>query len=117
MRRYGARPTYGGGVYEKITPYLYCTSPGHRFTRSQFAVVAAAPLVIISLIGALCVAFVPYGGWLAVPLGIHLGGCVGDLWVLGILARLPKGTTLEDLVTGACASCIRPSSVVLDSRR
>ena len=100
MSYYGATPAYGAGVYKKLTLYFYCTAPGYRFTRSQFAVIAAAPLMVISLVGGLCAAFVPYGGWLAVPVGLHLGGCVGDVWILGVLARLPRGTELEDLKTG-----------------
>lgn len=100
MRRYDARPEYGAGVLNKFLPYFYCTAPSHEFTRAQFAVVSAAPMVIISLVGALCVAFAPFGGWLVVPLGAHLGGCIGDLWFLGILSRHPRGTLLEDLKTG-----------------
>ncbi len=100
MRWYGARPKYGAGLYKNVMPYLSCTAPGRRFTRAQFAAVSAAPLVVISLVGALCVAFVPLGGWLTVPVGAHLGGCIGDIWFLGIMARLPRGTLLEDLVTG-----------------
>lgn len=100
MRWYGARPEYGVGLYKNVMPYLSCTSPGHGFTRGQFAAVSVAPLVVISLVGALWVAFVPFGGWLAVPVGAHLGGCIGDIWFLGIMARLPRGTILEDLVTG-----------------
>lgn len=99
MRRCGARPKYGAGTFNKVFPYFYCTAPGHKFTRSQFAVISAAPAVVISLVGALCVAFVPLGGWLVAPLGFHLGGCVADLWFLGLLARQPKGTLFEDFET------------------
>ena len=88
MKRYGAHPEYRAGLLKKAIPYLGCTSPGHEFTRTQFAAVSAAPLVVVSLLGALCVAFVP------------LGGCIGDIWFLGIIARLPRGTILEDLTTG-----------------
>jgi hypothetical protein len=96
----GARPQYGAGLYKHVMPYFYCTSPGHGFTRAQFAAVSAAPLVLVSSAGALSVAFVPLGGWLVVPLGVHLGGCIGDIWFLGIIARLPQGTVLENLATG-----------------
>ena len=100
MRRFGASPSYGAMMLYGMVPCFYCTSPGHRFTRSQFAVVSAAPLLAISLVGGLCVALVPYGGWLVLPLGFHLGGCVGDLWFLGIIAIQPRGTLLEDTMTG-----------------
>ena len=61
MRRFGGKPSYGGGVMYGILPYFYCTSTGTRFTKTQFAVVSAVPMVAISLISALLVAFVPYG--------------------------------------------------------
>ena len=100
MACFGARPQYGAGLFGHVMPYVYCTSPGHGFTRTQFAAISAAPLAIISSVGAVCVAFVPLGGWLVIPLGVHLGGCIGDIWLLGIIARLPRNTVLEDLATG-----------------
>ncbi len=115
MKRYGAQPKYGAGTFSKVFPYFYCTAPGNKFTKSQFAVIGAAPVVVISLVGALCVAFLPLGGWLVAPLGFHFGCCVGDLWFLGLLARQPKGTLLEDLETGVRIH--RPAArVMLDSR-
>lgn len=100
MRRYGARPSYGAGTFYKVMPYFYCTAEGYRFTRRQYAVVALAPAALISLAGALWIAFLPYGGWLLVPLGFHLGGCIGDFWMLGLVLRQPQGTCLEDRKTG-----------------
>ncbi len=100
MSGYGAKPEYGAGVLYKVMPYFFCTAPGHKFTKQQFAVVSAAPAVMISLVGALCVALVPLGGWLVIPLGIHLAGCIGDFWFLGMISRQPQGTLIEDLRTG-----------------
>jgi hypothetical protein len=100
MRRFGARPEYGAGVMYRFMPYLYCTASGHEFTRGQFIAITAAPALVISALGALWVSLLPYGGWLVVPLGLHLGGCVGDLWVLGVLLRQPAGTLVEDTRTG-----------------
>ena len=71
---------------------------------------------MISLVGAVCVAFVPYGGWLVIPLGFHLGGCVGDLWFLGMIARQPQGTVIEDLRTGVRFHRPAVWSGMLDSR-
>lgn len=82
MRRFGGEPSYGRGMIYGILPYFYCTSTGTKFTKAQFTIVSAAPMVALSLIGALIVARVPYGGWFVVPLGLHLGGCIGDLWFL-----------------------------------
>jgi hypothetical protein len=117
MTRYGARPEYGAGVWYGFLPYLCCTAPGHKFTKRQFAVVSAAPGVVISLVGAFCVAFVPYGGWLVAPLGFHLGGCIGDLWFLGLVARQPRGTLLEDTRTGVRFHRPAARERVLDSPR
>ncbi|MDQ3327661.1 MAG: DUF3267 domain-containing protein [Chloroflexota bacterium] len=100
MRLFGGRPRYGVGVMGKILPYFYCTAEGERFTRAQFATVALAPTVAISLLGALAVAYLPYGGWLVLPLGLHLGGCIGDVWVLGVVLKQPRGTMIEDMKTG-----------------
>lgn len=100
MGRFGARPSYGGGIYRKVMPYFYCTAAGHTFTGSQFAAVSAAPALVISLVGVICVAFVPYGGWLVAPLGLHLAGCIGDLWFLALIFRQPQLTRFEDLKTG-----------------
>lgn len=117
MSRYGARPEYGFGVWHRFLPYFYCTAPGYKFTRRQFAVVSAAPAVAISLLGAFCVALVPQGGWLVAPLGFHLGGCIGDFWFLGMIARQPRGTLLEDTRTGVRFHRPVFRGAVLDSLR
>lgn len=100
MRAFGASPSYGAGVLYRALPYLYCTAPGHRFTGGQFAAVSVAPAAVISLAGAAWVAFLPFGGWMVVPLGLHLGGCVGDVWFLALLLRRSRGELVEDLKTG-----------------
>ncbi len=100
MRAFGARPTYGAGVLGKVVPYLYCTAPGHLFTRTQFIAVALAPFVVISLVGMLWVVYGPAGGWLVVPLGFHVGGCIGDFTATALILTKPRGTLVEDLRTG-----------------
>ena len=100
MRAFGARPTYGATLLGRALPVFYTTAEGHRFTRAQFVVVALAPLVTVSLLGGLLVTLVPATGWLVVPLGIHLGGCIGDLWLTGLTLLQPRGTLVEDHKTG-----------------
>jgi len=100
MRLFGGRPRYGVGAMGKILPYFYCTAEGERFTRAQFAAVALAPMLALSLLGGLAVAYLPYGGWLVLPLGLHLGRCIGDFWVLGVVLMQPRGTLIEDMKTG-----------------
>lgn len=100
MRLFGGHPRYGVGAMGKVLPYFYCTAEGEKFTRAQFATIALTPAVAISLLGGLAVAYVPYGGWLALPLGLHLGGCIGDVWVLTVVLAQPRGTMVEDMRTG-----------------
>jgi hypothetical protein len=100
MARFGARPTYGWGAIGGVPGYLYCTAHEHRFSRLQFAAIALAPCLLISSIGALAIATLPWGGWLVVPLGFHFGGCVGDFWAVALVLSKPRGTQVEDLQTG-----------------
>src|SRR5690606_317700 len=74
---FGGKPEYGAIMIGKVMPALYCTSPGTRFTRAQFIVIALAPAVVIGLGTAVAIAALP-AGWLVVPAAMHLGGCVGD---------------------------------------
>lgn len=101
MRAFGARPSYGiGAVAGGLLPYFYCTAPGHRFSRGQYISVALTPALVVSLVGALWTAFLPLGGWLVVPLGLHLGGCISDFWLTVLVLRKPGGTLVEDRKTG-----------------
>jgi hypothetical protein len=99
MLAFRARPTFGVVLVGRVLPALYATSVGHRFSRGQYLTVAAAPAVVISVVGfLLCIG--PLGGYLIVPLAIHLGGCVGDLFACGRVLRERPGTEFEDLRDG-----------------
>lgn len=100
VRGFGAAPTYGAMMMGKVMPVFYCTSVGHRFTRRQFLVILMAPLVLVSLICAVLILALPLSGWLVVPAAIHLGGCVGDLWMAVVVLREPGDTLVEDRKTG-----------------
>jgi hypothetical protein len=99
MLAVGARPTFGALLVARVMPAFYATSVGHRFSRAQYMTVAAAPAVAISVIGFL-LCFGSWGGYLIVPLAIHLGGCVGDFFAVGRVLREPRGTEFEDLRDG-----------------
>ncbi len=99
MLAFRARPTFGAVLVGRVLPALYATSVGHRFSRGQYLTVAAAPAVVISVLGFL-LCFGPWGGYLIVPLAIHLGGCVGDGFACWRLLRERPGTGLEDLRDG-----------------
>jgi len=99
MLAFGARPTFGAVLVANVMPALYATSVGHRFTRPQYFVVAAAPGVLISAVGfGLC--WEGLTAYLLAPLAIHLGGCVGDGAAVWRLMREPAGTLCEDLKDG-----------------
>lgn len=100
VRRFGGVPTYGAMMMGKVMPVLYCTSEGQQFTKGQFLAILVAPLVVLGIGCALLVALLPWGGWLVLPAAVHLGGCVGDLWMAAAVLRLPTGTRVEDRKTG-----------------
>ncbi|HEX9099377.1 MAG TPA: DUF3267 domain-containing protein [Candidatus Dormibacteraeota bacterium] len=99
MLAFRARPSFGVVLVGGAMPALYATSAGHRFSRSQYLTVAATPAVVISVLGFLLCSG-PWGGYLIVPLAIHLGGCVGDAFACGRVLRERPGTEFEDLRDG-----------------
>jgi hypothetical protein len=99
MRLFGARPRFGVTAVAGLLPALYTTAPGHVFTRRQYLGVAVAPAVALSTLGFLA-CFSPFGGYLVVPLAIHLSGCVGDAAATERVLRQPAGTGCEDLRDG-----------------
>jgi hypothetical protein len=100
MRLLGARPRFGVGLMARWAPVVYTTAPGHRFTRPRYLAVTAAPAVLISALGLLACWLTPFGGYLALPLALHLGGCVGDLAAIRRLLPERPGVTVEDLRDG-----------------
>lgn len=100
MRRFGIRARYGWGQVAGLPGYLYCTAPGARFTRIRYLAIALAPFLLVSALGILAIAMLPWGGWLVLPLAFHFGGCVGDFWAVALILRRPRGTQIEDLESG-----------------
>jgi hypothetical protein len=100
MRRMGATPSFGADVLHRILPVFYTTAPGHWFSGREYLVVALAPMVVVSGLGAAWVAFGPFGKELWQPLALHLAGCMGDLWITGLILRQPAHTTFEDRPDG-----------------
>src|SRR5438309_1923317 len=99
MRLFGARPRFGVTMVAGLLPALYTTAPGHVFGRMQYVSVAVAPALVLSALGFVaCLS--PFGGYLVVPLAIHLSGCVGDAHATLRTLRQPAGTGCEDLQDG-----------------
>ncbi|MEO7003495.1 MAG: DUF3267 domain-containing protein [Ktedonobacterales bacterium] len=96
----GGRPRFG----LKLPFAAYCTAPNQLFTRNGYLAVALAPLIALSLLGAVVI-------WLAPDLGAcllfgfvgNVAGAVGDLVVSGEIARLPANTLIADDETGYTA--------------
>ena len=99
MRCYGARPIFGATLVAVALPALYVAAPGHRFSRGQFLVIAAAPAGLISVLGLLD-GISPWGALLILPLAAHLAGCSGDAAIFWQVARQARGTIVEDRKDG-----------------
>lgn len=78
--------------------YASASAPGWYFPRWQYILVGLAPLVAITLIGVVCLAWLPASlilpTWLI--LVFNTSGAVGDLWVVGNLLRFPATTYILD---------------------
>lgn len=110
IRLLGGRPTFGfGRTEEGGMAFFYTTAPGQVFTRTQFVVVALAPLVVLGALLAWWVWGGPYGGWLVLPAALHLSGCVGDLGLTWVVLRQPRGTLVEDRKAGVAFHDARPA--------
>jgi hypothetical protein len=99
MVAFGSRPTFGVLKNDGFPIGLYATSPGHRFSKSQYLIVALAPLAILGPIGILA-CWLPNGGYLVVPFAAHLAGCIGDLTIVWHVLRAPAGVACEDMQDG-----------------
>lgn len=94
FRYYGGEPRYGVGVAHFVFPYAYATSD-HRFSRNQFLVVLLAPLVALTLVGAVAMLVLEWG-WLVVPLAANAGGAVADVWMAATLFGYLASVSVED---------------------
>jgi hypothetical protein len=99
VRLFGGRPRFGAGVKGGM-PYLYVTDPGRRFGRNRFLAVALAPLILIDLVALAVLLLRPSWSWAAPALVGNTSGAVGDLWVAGLLVRLPSWAEVEDRALG-----------------
>jgi hypothetical protein len=79
--------------------YAYAAAPGWYFPRGQYMLVSLAPLVLLSLLGLIVLAFVPAGWFLAVIsfIAFNGSGAVGDLAVFLWLLRQPSTCLAYDV--------------------
>ena len=106
---FGARPEFGiVRVGRSGVPLaLFATALGHLFTRRQYLIVTAAPMVILSLAG-IPACLSPLGGYLWLPFAWHLGGCVGDAIIIWRTLRQPADVLCQDL--DDCTRFVRRAS-------
>jgi len=79
--------------------YAYAAAPGWYFPRNQYMLVSLAPLVLLSLLGLVALAFVPTGWFLAVIsfIAFNGSGAVGDLAVFFWLLSQPSTCLAYDV--------------------
>jgi len=79
--------------------YAYAAAPGWYFPRGQYMLVSLAPVVLLSLLGLVVLAFVPPGWFLAVIsfVAFNGSGAVGDLAVFYWLLRQPSTCLAYDV--------------------
>lgn len=88
----------------KLPLAAYCTAPGQLFTQAGYTVVALAPLVALSVAGAIVTWVAPHVGvYLLLGLAGNVSGAVGDLWTIARVRRLPAGALIEDTEAGYTA--------------
>jgi hypothetical protein len=95
---FGARPEFGVVRVGRsgVPMAVYTAARGHFFTRRQYLVVTAAPMVILSLAG-IPACLSPLGGYLWLPFAWHLGGCIGDAIIVWRTLHQPADVLCQDL--------------------
>ncbi len=96
MRLFGAHPIYGilwsAGAF-------YATSPGYPYTRQQYLIVATTPLILLSVLAVLLMAFTAGSSlvWIWTICAIYnAAGSAGDLWIVAVVLRYPPETLVID---------------------
>ena len=83
------------------TGMVYTSSPGSRYTRNQYIVIALMPCLIISLaLIALFPIVVPHLALFDILTATHLSTCIGDFYLINQLLKAPKDVKVEDTKKG-----------------
>jgi hypothetical protein len=96
MRLFRARPQYGV-MWDKAM--FYATAPGFAFPRSQYLVIALAPLASLSLLSILAMWILAGAPWVyvvAFAATINAAGSIGDLWITSLVLRYPRHAYVID---------------------
>lgn len=95
---YGGNPEFGWKWMKGLGPVVYATTDGY-YTVRAYRQIAAAPLLMISLICTIGVVF-GLGWWLIVPFAFNAIGAGGDLLSLRVLHRYRADYLIEDTQDG-----------------
>jgi hypothetical protein len=97
IRHYGHTPRYGAKWL-----VMFATSDGALFRRAEFVRIALAPLVMITLAGALLMLFIPQGlaSWVAWAITLNAAGSIGDLWMTAVALRFGSSALIRDEADG-----------------
>ena len=88
-----SKPTFALHLF-----YAYAGAPDWYIPRSQYAITAIAPLIIIDVLGALLMLWVPLG-WVLAPvymMALNTGGSMGDILVLNRMFKLSSTSLFND---------------------
>jgi hypothetical protein len=77
---------------------IFAAAPGYLNRRGTMAANALAPFVVISLVGAALLVFLPTAhlSWVFVPTVVNAAAAGGDFLAVAWLGKLPEGSWLED---------------------
>lgn len=96
LRAYGAHPKYGVLWKEGM---FYATAAGHAFRRNAYLVIALAPLVGLSLVGA-ALLMLPQPVWvawvIAICAALNVGSAIGDMWLVRVALGYPPSAYIVD---------------------
>jgi hypothetical protein len=94
-----------------LTVYCHCRRP---IDLATYRIVSLAPLVILCPISVLLVVLYPTE-WLALTAGIHLAGCIGDVWIFTLLRKYASDVLVVDHPTEAGCDLYVPAGIVVNS--
>lgn len=93
IARCGHRPRYGLKWYA-----LFVTADGAFFRRAEFARVALAPLIVLTLGGSALMLIVPPGVacWVALAVIVNAAAAAGDVWMALVVVRHSPSALVQD---------------------
>jgi hypothetical protein len=89
----GESPKYGIGP-----GYAYAAAPDWFFPKGQYLIVGLSPLIVLTMVGLVFIAFVPvmWVGIISLGVVFNAGGAIGDLYVCARIAREAGDAWVKD---------------------